>query len=92
MRTRIIVGVVLVMALFCVGTFASRAGERAGQRQWTIVNFIDPVQIQDRVVMGPVLIVHDDGKMAHGEGLHVVLPVRHRQGPAGRGRVVPLPA
>jgi hypothetical protein len=81
MRTRIIVGVVLVMALFCVGTFASRAGERAGQRQWTIVNFIDPVQIQDRVVMGPVLIVHDDEKMAHGEACTSFYRFDTAQGP-----------
>ena len=67
MRARIIVGVVLVMALFCVGTFASRAGDRAGRRQWTVVNFMNPVQVKDRVVMGPVLIVHDDEKMAHGK-------------------------
>jgi len=67
MRARIIVGVVLVMALFCVGTFASRAGDRAGRRQWTVVNFMNPVQVKDRVVMGPVLIVHDDEKMARGE-------------------------
>jgi len=67
MRARIIVGVVFVVALLCVGTFVSRAGDRAGQRQWTVVNFMNPVQVKDRVVMGPVLIVHDDAKMAHGE-------------------------
>ena len=67
MRARIIVGVALVMALFCVGTFVSQAGDRAGQRQWTVVNFMNPVQVKDRMVMGPVLIVHDDEKMAHGE-------------------------
>jgi hypothetical protein len=67
MRARIIVGVVLIIALFGVGTFASRAGERAGQRQWTIVNFLDPVEVQGRFLMGRVLIVHDDEKMAHGQ-------------------------
>jgi hypothetical protein len=67
MRARIIVGVVLVLALFCVGTFAGRAGDRAGQQQWAVVNFMNPVQVMDRLVMGPVLIIHDDEKMAHGE-------------------------
>ena len=67
MRARITVGVVLFMALFLVGTYASRAGDRAGRQQWTVVNFVNPVQVKDHVVMGPTLIVHDDEKMAHGE-------------------------
>jgi hypothetical protein len=67
MRARTAVAVVLFMALFVVGTFASRAGDRAGRQQWTVVNFVDAVQVKDRVVMGPTLIVHDDEKMAHGE-------------------------
>jgi hypothetical protein len=67
MRTRITVGIVFMIALFGVGTFATRASERAGRRQWTIVNFADPVRVQDRVVMGPVLIVHDDEKMSQGQ-------------------------
>ena len=81
MRARIIVGVVLVLALFCVGTFASRAGDRNGQRQWTLVNFRNPVQVKDRVVMGPVLIVHDDEKMAHGEACTSVYRFDKATGP-----------
>ena len=56
MRARIIVGVALVMALFCVGTFVSQAGDRAGQRQWTVVNFTNPVQVRGS---------HGDGAGAH---------------------------
>src|SRR2546430_16157539 len=67
MRTRIIVGVTLVVAVLGIGTFASRASEVTSSRQWTIVNFIDPVQVQDQFLMGQVLIVHDSGKMARGE-------------------------
>ena len=66
MRARITVGITLFVALFVVGTFVSGAGERAGKQQWTVVNFIDPVEVTDRVLMGPVLIVHDDEKMEHG--------------------------
>src|SRR5262245_19156113 len=66
MRARIIVGVAVV-ALLGVGTFASRAGDVAGSRQWTIVNFPDPVLVKDEIVIGPVLIVHDSAKMARGE-------------------------
>jgi hypothetical protein len=67
MRARIIVGVAVVVALLGVGTFASRAGDVTGSRQWTIVNFPDPVLVTDQVIMGPVLIVHDSGKMSRGE-------------------------
>ena len=67
MRTRIIVGVTLLIALFGVGTYVSRAGEVGGHRQWAAINFVDPVQVQDQIIMGPVLIVHDDEKMGRGE-------------------------
>jgi len=67
MKTRIIVGVVVLISVLGVGTYASRAGEVAGSRQWTVVNFVDPVQVKDHIVMGPVLIVHDDDKMGRGE-------------------------
>ena len=67
MRVRVIVGAALIIGLFGVGTFTSRAGDAAGLRQWTIVNFPDPVQVKGELVMGPVLIVHDSEKMARGE-------------------------
>jgi len=67
MRARLTVGVALFVSLFVASTFTSGAGERSGRRQWTAVNFADPVQVQDRVIMGPVLIVHDDDNMAQGK-------------------------
>jgi hypothetical protein len=67
MKTRIIVGVVVLIGVLGVGTYASRAGDVAGKRQWTIVNFADPVQVKDQIIMGPVLIIHDDEKMSRGE-------------------------
>jgi len=67
MKTRIIVGVIVLIGVLAVGTLASRAGDVAGRRQWTVVNFVDPVQVKDQIVMGPVLIVHDDDKMGRGE-------------------------
>jgi len=67
MKTRIIVGVLLLIAVLGVGTYTSRAGDVAGRRQWTIVNFVEPVQVKDQILMGPVLIVHDDDKMSRGE-------------------------
>jgi len=67
MNKRIIVGVALVVAVLGVGTYASNAGVTAGDRHWTLVNFADPVWVKDQIVMGPLLIVHDDAKMARGE-------------------------
>ena len=68
MKTRIIVGALIVVGLLGVGTFASRGGaEVSGSRQWTLVNFIDPVSVLGNLVMGPVMIVHDEEKMASGE-------------------------
>ena len=67
MRTRITVGVTLLVALLGVGTFVSRASEVGGSRQWTVINFPDAVQVKGAIIMGPVLIVHDDTKMAQGK-------------------------
>jgi hypothetical protein len=67
MRARVIVGAAVVVALLGVGTFASRAGDVAGSRQWTIVNFPDPVLVKDQMFMGAVLIVHDSEKMSRGQ-------------------------
>jgi hypothetical protein len=67
MRSRIIAGSLLFFGVLGVGTFASYGARVAGSRSWTLVNFVNPVTVQDRVIMGPVMIVHDDGKMAKGE-------------------------
>jgi hypothetical protein len=67
MKSRIIVGSLLVFGLLSVGTIASRGAKVAGTRTWTLVNFVNPVTVQDAVIMGPVMIVHDDAKMAKGE-------------------------
>lgn len=68
MKSRIIVGTLIVVGLLGVGTFASRGGSTvSGPRQWTSVNFVDPVSVAGQIVMGPVMIVHDDQKMERGE-------------------------
>jgi hypothetical protein len=68
MKSRIIVGAVIVVGLLGAGTFASRGGsDVSAARQWTIVNFVNPVSVKGTVVMGAVMIVHDDQKMERGE-------------------------
>lgn len=68
MRSRIVVGVFLLIALVGAGTLAARGNSYVGSdKQWAIVNFLDPVSVNGEFMMGPVLIVHDSAKMARGE-------------------------
>lgn len=66
MRSRILVGVVLLVGILTAGTVAS-SGAIVPQQQWAIVNFLDPVTVSGNLLMGPYLVVHDDAKMARGE-------------------------
>ena len=68
MRTRMIVGGILFVAAIVAGTIVARASTVVGSdTQWTIVNFPETVQVKGQFVMGKVLIVHDNLKMARGE-------------------------
>jgi hypothetical protein len=67
MKSRIIVATVILVGVLGGATFASRGANVSGPRHWTIVNFLNPVSVQGRIVMGPVMIVHDDQKMESGE-------------------------
>jgi len=68
MKARIIVGAYLVVGVFAAGKFASRGGsDVANARRWSIVHFVNPVLVQRQLIMGPVMIVHDDARMARGE-------------------------
>jgi len=67
MRSRIIVGSVLLLGVLAVGTIATSGDGVAPPRQWAVTNFMAPVLVSDQFLMGPYLIVHDDTKMARGE-------------------------
>lgn len=68
MRTRILVGVVVLLALVGAGTLAARGSSEVGlDKQWALTNFPNPVMVNGTLIMGPVLIVHDSAKMARGE-------------------------
>ena len=49
------------------GMSAAATASAAQGRQWSIVNFVTTVRVGKSFVSGPVLIVHDDAKMARGE-------------------------
>jgi len=68
MRLRIRIGVLMVVGLAAAGTLTASGDTYVGaKKQWTIVNFADPVLVKGQFVMGPVMIVHDSEKMAKGE-------------------------
>lgn len=67
MRSRIIVGSLLLLGVLAVGTVATSGDGVAPPRQWAIAHFVDPVLVTDQMLMGTYLIVHDDEKMARGE-------------------------
>jgi len=67
MKARVLVFSLLVVGAMSIGTVASRAQGAAVPLTSAIVNFSDPVRVLDQLVMGPVLIVHDDQKMEQGE-------------------------
>ena len=67
MRSRIIVGSLLLLGVFAAGTIATSGDGVAPPRQWAIANFSDPVLVTDQILIGPYLIAHDDAKMERGE-------------------------
>jgi len=67
MRSRIIVGSLLLLGVFAAGTVATSGDGVAPPRQWGIATFTDPVMVTDQILMGSFLIVHDDAKMERGE-------------------------
>lgn len=81
MKSRIVVGSLLVFGLLSVGTFARNVNV-AGTKSWTLVNFVHPVTVQGRVIMGPVMILHDDEKMAKGEPCTTFYRFDTSRGPA----------
>ena len=53
MRSRIIVGSLLLLGVLSAGTIATRGDGVAPPRQWAITNFTDPVLVTDQILMGP---------------------------------------
>jgi hypothetical protein len=72
----------LLVALVGAGTVAARGNSYvSAAKQWTTVNFPDPVLVKDQFVMGPVLIVHDNAKMARGEACTTFYRFDRTKGP-----------
>jgi len=67
MRSRILVGLFLVVGALTTGTVATSGDRIASGRQWAIVYLTEPTLVGSTIVQGPVLITHDGAKMARGE-------------------------
>jgi len=68
MRSRILIGAFILFGAAAGVTLAAKGSTFVGMnKQWTVTNFADPVLVSGRVIMGPVLIVHDSDKMKRGE-------------------------
>jgi hypothetical protein len=78
---RFIVASVLLAAAVGSGAPASGDARRAALRQSATVFIAEPTLIGNTIVSGPVLFVHDDGKMARGEPCTSVRLVDPASGP-----------
>jgi hypothetical protein len=67
MRSRILVGTLVLVGAFSASALATRGDGAGPTRRWAIVNFVSPVQLEDQYLMGQYLIIHDDAKMERGE-------------------------
>ena len=67
MRARVFIGAVLIIAGFACGTFAAGDHDHGTAQQWAIAYLLEPALVGSTIVKGPVLFVHDAGKMARGE-------------------------
>ena len=84
MKSGIRVGVLLLVSLIGAGTLAARGDNYVGaSKQWTIVNFVDPVLVKGQYVMGPVIIIHDSEKMAKGQACTTFYRFDRAKGPQG---------
>jgi hypothetical protein len=64
MKSRIIVASLLALSVFALSSSRTTAAPAV---KWAAVNLTDTVMIAGVFVSGPVVFVHDDGKMANGE-------------------------
>jgi len=91
MRSRTIVGSLVLVAGFTLGMAATRTAADPVLK-WAAVNLKNTTVIAGAFVSGPVVFVHDDAKMARGGGVHQRASLRAGQG-CGRGaRRLPLQA
>jgi len=78
MRSRLLFGALILMVGLAAGSVAAGGGA-APAVKWAVVNLSQPTMIAGTLVVGPVMFMHDDAKMARGEACTSV----HRFWPTG---------
>ena len=81
MRSRLIIGVFILMAVLGAGAVATTGDGVAPAKQWAAVTFINAVKVDQMALMGPYLIVHDADKMARGEPCTTFYKFDPKKGP-----------
>jgi hypothetical protein len=81
MRLSRLVGVTALMSVLGTATLATSA-RIAPVRQWAVVYLETPTLIGSTIVQGPVLVSHDDARMARGEPCTTVQLFEPGKGPA----------
>jgi hypothetical protein len=66
MRSRTIVGAIVLLASLAVGA-AVTSSAADSIKKWALVNLTEPTSIAGIFVSGPVMFMHDDAKMAQGQ-------------------------
>lgn len=46
---------------------AEKTIDKTAGKKWSVTNFVDTVMVNRTLISGPVMVVHDDEKMARGE-------------------------
>jgi hypothetical protein len=82
MRSRVLVGTLLLVGVAATGTVAVSGDGVARGRQSAIVYLTQPTLIGSTIVEGPVLFTHDDRKMARGEPCTTIYLFEPTKGPA----------
>ncbi len=81
MRTKVIVGALLFVAVVAVSALGAAPTRRA-----SVVRFLKPTIVAGAAVLGPVVFEHDDARMARGEACTKVFRYDSRQ--KARGELI----
>jgi hypothetical protein len=82
MRSRMLVGGLLLVSVLGAVTVATRGDGVAPARQSAVVYLAEPTLIGSTIVQGPVLFTHDDTKLKRGEPCTTVRLFEPGSGPA----------
>jgi len=82
MRSRILVGALLLVGVLAVGTIATNGDAGMRARQSAMVYLTEPTLIGSILVEGPVLFTHDSAKMTRGEPCTTVYLLESAKRPA----------